>query len=68
MDYLSARFDVENIARSAMVDPDWPKKALSGEIPGKCIHCKVCQWRINPEKCAGRIFMRRKAQEKESAL
>lgn len=54
--------DMVDVARSALVDPDWPKKALGGEIPGKCIHCKVCQWRIEPEKCAGRILMRRKAQ------
>jgi len=54
--------DMVDIARSALVDPDWPKKALGGEAPGKCIHCKVCQWRIDPEKCAGRILMRRRAQ------
>lgn len=49
--------DMVDIGRSALVDNDWPKKALVGEIPGKCLHCKVCQWRIDPAKCAGRRLM-----------
>ena len=52
--------DMIDVGRSALVDPDWPKKAISGKIPGKCLGCKVCQWRIDPEKCAGRRLMNKK--------
>lgn len=51
--------DMVDIGRSALVDPAWAKKALAGEAPGKCLHCKVCQWRIDHNKCAGRILMER---------
>jgi 2,4-dienoyl-CoA reductase-like NADH-dependent reductase (Old Yellow Enzyme family) len=46
--------DMIDIGRSCLVDPDWPRKTLSGEIPGACLGCKVCQWRIDSEKCPGR--------------
>lgn len=52
--------DMIDVGRSALVDPAWPKKAISGKIPGKCLGCKVCQWRIDPEKCAGRRLMNKK--------
>lgn len=55
--------DMACVARSALVDPDWPRKALSGEIPGKCLHCKVCQWRIEPARCAGKILMARRKEQ-----
>lgn len=51
-----------DIGRSALVDPDWPKKALSGETPGKCLGCKVCQWRIDRLKCPGRRILKEKAK------
>lgn len=50
--------DMVDVGRSALVDPDWPEKALSGQTPGKCLGCKVCQWRIDPEKCVGRRLMK----------
>jgi 2,4-dienoyl-CoA reductase-like NADH-dependent reductase (Old Yellow Enzyme family) len=46
--------DMVDIGRSCLVDPSWPRKALSGEAPGFCLGCKVCQWRIDSEKCPGR--------------
>ncbi len=49
-----------DIGRSILVDPDWPKKALMGQAPGRCLDCKVCQWRIDKEKCAGRVLAKRK--------
>ena len=57
--------DMVDIGRSALVDSDWPRKALAGEKPGKCLHCAVCQWRIDPQKCAGRRLMERERREKE---
>ena len=49
--------DMVDIGRSALVDPAWPNKALAGETPGRCLHCRVCQWRIDRTKCAGRLMM-----------
>ena len=48
-----------DIGRSALVDPEWPNKARQGKIPGTCLGCKVCQWRIDRNRCPGR----RKLQE-----
>ena len=42
-----------DIGRSALVDPAWPNKAQAGQQPGKCLGCKVCQWRIDRGKCPG---------------
>ena len=42
------------IGRSALVDPEWANKARNGSLPGKCLGCKVCQWRIDRSKCPGR--------------
>ena len=49
--------DMIDIGRSALVDTSWAKKALAGEMPGKCLHCKSCQWRFDFRKCPGRIMM-----------
>lgn len=54
--------DMVDIGRSALVDPDWPKKALSGKMSGKCLGCKVCQWRIDPAKCPGRWILKEKTK------
>lgn len=51
--------DMVCVGRSMLVDPFWTKKALEGEIPGKCLDCKVCQWRIDNTKCAGRLLLAR---------
>ena len=48
-----------DIGRSALVDPEWANKARNGILPGTCLGCKVCQWRIDRSKCPGR----RKLQE-----
>ena len=48
-----------DVGRSALVDPDWPNKALAGIPTGRCLDCKTCQWRINPGKCPGRILLNR---------
>lgn len=55
--------DMVDVGRSALVDPQWPNKALGGETPGACIGCKSCQWRMDEEKCPGRILLRRMGKE-----
>ena len=49
------RVQMVDVGRSALVDPAWPKKAAAGIPPGKCLDCKVCQWRIDPSRCPGRM-------------
>lgn len=48
------RVQMVDVGRSALVDPDWPNKAAAGILPGKCLDCRVCQWRIDPSRCPGR--------------
>ena len=55
--------DMVDVARSTLVDFNWAKKTLNGEIPGKCLHCKRCMWYSDPEKCAGRLLMQRQANK-----
>lgn len=49
--------DMADIGRAMLVDPNWANKALSGVTPGKCLYCKVCQWRLDSSKCAGHLLL-----------
>lgn len=61
MDILNlTNVDLIDIGRSLLVDPDWTRKALEGETPGSCRLCKVCAWRTDQTKCAGRILLAKK--------
>ena len=51
--------DMVDIGRSALVDPDWPNKALTGQTPGRCLDCKTCQWRIDESRCPGRLALQK---------
>lgn len=51
--------DMVNIGRSILVDPAWTKKMKEGIEPGKCLGCKVCQWRLDYKKCPGLKMMKR---------
>ena len=51
------RVRMVDVGRSALVDPQWPNKAAAGILPGKCLDCRVCQWRIDPSCCPGRKQM-----------
>lgn len=52
--------DMIAVGRSALVDPNWTNHVARGETPGACRFCKTCQWRNDPDKCAGRILMGRR--------
>lgn len=54
--------DMVDVGRSALVDPEWPNRALRGEKPGKCLDCKVCQWRLDREKCPGRKMLEKEVR------
>jgi len=49
--------DMVDIGRSILVDYEWSRKALEGKETGRCLDCSVCQWRIDSQKCPGRIKM-----------
>lgn len=51
--------EMVDIGRSVLVDPNWPKKAIAGQNPGKCLGCWACMWRIDKNKCPGRILLAR---------
>ena len=44
--------DMVDIGRSILVDPNWPKTALAGGQPGKCLLCRSCTFARGT--CAGR--------------
>ncbi len=49
--------DMVDVGRSALVDPEWPNRAKQGQQPGKCLDCKICQWRLDAKKCPGRKLL-----------
>lgn len=49
--------DMVNIGRSILVDPSWVEKVREGIEPGKCLGCRVCQWRFNYQNCPGLKMM-----------
>ncbi len=59
--------DMVDIGRSVLVDPEWPKKALAGQTPGRCMDCKTCQWRIDEARCPGRLALKRQKKAEEQA-
>lgn len=51
--------DMVDIGRSSLVNPSWAADALAGRDAGRCLDCKVCQWRVDPARCAGRLLHER---------
>ena len=47
--------DLVDIGRGTLVNPSWANDAKNGRDTGRCIHCKTCMWRVDPQKCPGRI-------------
>ena len=44
--------DMVDIGKGILVDADWPRKALAGETPWKCLSCSRCTFAMGT--CAGR--------------
>ena len=51
--------DMVDVGRSHIVDYQWSNKALNGEIPGRCCQCMRCVIGKTPEKCPGRMLLKR---------
>lgn len=52
-----------DVGRSMLVDPQWAHKARLGVRPGKCLDCRICQWRVEPGKCPGRLLLEQEEQQ-----
>lgn len=51
-DVLSAGYsDMVAVGRGHLCDPDWARKALVGEQPTLCKHCRECLWYTDGQKC-----------------
>jgi len=49
--------DMINIGRGVLVNYNWANDVKEGRDPGRCLYCKTCMWRVDPEKCAGRKLL-----------
>lgn len=56
--------DMVDIGRGVLVNYDWADDVAAGRDPGKCLECKTCMWRVDSEKCAGKLLLKRKREEK----
>lgn len=55
----STGVDMVDIGRGTLVNYNWANDAIAGNDVGKCIDCKVCMWRIDGEKCPGKILFQK---------
>lgn len=51
--------DMVDVGRSTLVNPHWAADALAGRETGKCLDCRICQWRVDSDRCAGRLLRRK---------
>lgn len=52
--------DMVDIGRSMLTDYAWAKHAINGEPAGACVHCSRCLWYSDPERCAGKLLLKKK--------
>lgn len=52
--------DMVNIGRGVLVNYNWASDVKAGRDPGKCLYCKTCMWRSDPDQCAGKLLFNRK--------
>ena len=52
--------DMVDIGRSVLTDYAWAKHAINGEPTGACVHCSRCLWYSDPERCAGKLLLKKK--------
>jgi 2,4-dienoyl-CoA reductase-like NADH-dependent reductase (Old Yellow Enzyme family) len=47
--------DMVDVGRGTLVNYNFANDAKEGKDVGTCFDCKVCMWRIDPDKCPGKI-------------
>ena len=55
--------DMIDVGKSSLVDPCWASEVLAGTEPEHCLDCAECQWRIDADRCPGRLKWLRKRHE-----
>ena len=55
--------DAVVIARGHLVNSSWTNDVLAGNFSGHCYECPVCQWKVAPDKCPGKIELMKKRAE-----
>ena len=48
--------DMIDVGRGSLANSNWAADALAGRETDTCLDCSVCQWRIDPARCAGRLL------------
>ena len=51
--------DMIDVGRGVLVNYNWAKDAKEGRDTGKCLYCKTCMWRVDADKCAGRLLLQK---------
>lgn len=49
--------DMVVIGRGSLVNYSWGNDVRAGRDPGHCLHCSLCQWKVDPERCPGRKLL-----------
>lgn len=60
---LDTGVDMVNIGRGILVNYSWANDVMEGKDPGKCLECPTCMWRVDSERCAGRLLLGRRRKE-----
>ncbi len=47
--------DMVDIGRGSLVNPNWANDAKASHDTGSCLYCHTCMWRVNSDKCPGRL-------------
>lgn len=56
---LDTKADMIDIGRGILVNYNWANDVKEGRDPGRCLYCKTCMWRVDSEKCAGRLLYKK---------
>lgn len=51
--------DMVDIARGALINPNWANDAKEGKDTGKCLSCAKCMWFGQSKVCAGKVLFER---------
>lgn len=51
--------EMVDIGRGVLVNYNWANDVKEGRDPGKCLECKTCMWRVDPDRCAGKLLYAR---------
>lgn len=54
--------DMVNIGRGVLVNYQWANDVKEGRDPGKCLYCSTCMWRVDADRCAGRLKRQREGR------